>query len=87
MSKIKAKLGRFTAVGLGAGYVEEKSTDFNQFKSGDLYTEFYKTEGVYYVRQYDYRTDMNGLEVFCRPFDSFMQARYFFDEQPGSLKP
>lgn len=86
MAELKTKRGRLTAAGLACGYVEQKSTDLNQFRSGDLYTELYADSGVYHVRQYDRRPNAEKFQVFWESFPRLKEAHTLFNKQPGLIK-
>jgi hypothetical protein len=76
--------GRLTVHGLACGFVEQKSTNPDQFRQADLYTELYR-EDLYHVVQFDRRPGARKLQVFWKTFTRLQDARNLFDLQPGEI--
>lgn len=85
MSKFLTKRNRLTAYSFACGYIEQRSTDLNNLRNGDLYTELYHDAPTFHVRQFDYRPNAKQFRVFWESFPTLTEARKFFDNQPGKL--
>lgn len=82
----RTRTGRLTSYTFACGYIEEKSTDFDNFRSADLYTCLFHEGGCWRVEQFDRRPGTERLLVFSMAFDTITEAQRVFDKQPGKLK-
>lgn len=76
---------RMTAYSFACGYVEQKSTDHDGFRTSDLYTEMYYEGAVYHVRQFDRRPGAPVFRTFWETFSNVREARNLFNRQRGGL--
>jgi hypothetical protein len=83
--KFRTKNNRLNAYSFACGYIEQKSTNHDNFRNGDLYTEMYHEGACYHVRQFDRRPGAKTFRVFWESFDTLTEARKLFDKQEGIL--
>lgn len=77
--------GRLTAYAFACGYIEQRTTDLERLRDGDLYTELYAEHGVYHVRQFDRREEARSFRSFWETFSTLAMARRCFNAQPGAI--